>query len=158
MPNTYGDIYVQVVFAVKYRRKLIDKSWKDELNKYITGIINRKGVKPLIVNAAEDHIHIFFAMKSHVVVADLVRDVKRSSTNFINDKKFLDCKFEWQSGYGFFSYSKKHVSRVYDYIINQEAHHQQKSFEEEYIELMKTNEVEFEEQFLFDSDENKGAG
>ncbi len=155
MPNTYGDIYVQVVFAVKYRQKLIDKSWRDELNKYITGIINRKGVKPLIVNCVSDHIHIFFAMKSNVLVADLVRDVKRSSTNFINDKKFLNCKFEWQSGYAFFSYSKKHVDSVYNYILNQEAHHQQKSFEDEYIELMKTNEVEYEEQYLFDAVENK---
>jgi putative transposase len=150
MPNTYGDIYVQVVFAVKYRRKLIDKSWKDELNKYITGIINRKGVKPLIVNGVSDHIHIFFSMKSHIVIADLVRDIKRSSTNFINDNKFLNCKFEWQTGYGFFSYSKKHVSNVYNYILNQEAHHHKNSFEQEYVELLKINEVEYEEKYLFD--------
>lgn len=150
MPNTYGNIYVQVVFAVKFRQNLIANSWKDELYKYMSGILTRKGVKSLIVNGMPDHVHLFFSIKSNVVVSDLIRDVKNNSTNFINKNNFLPKKFQWQEGYGYFSYSKWDVDKIYNYVLNQEAHHQQKSFKNEYLDLLTQNEVEFENRFLFE--------
>ncbi len=150
MPNTYGDVYIQAVFAVKKRQNLIHHSWKEELNKYISGIITRKNVKSLIVNGMPDHIHVFFSMKSNILIADIIRDVKNNSTNFINERNFVQGKFEWQSGYGFFSYSSADVSKIYNYILNQEKHHAKMNFREEYLGFLRDFEIEYDERYLFE--------
>ena len=149
MSDTYSQIHIQIVFAVQHRLNLIDESWREELNKYISGIISNKSQKSLIVNGARDDIHVLVGLRPFMALADLVRDIKCNSTNFINDKKFLKHPFSWQDGYGAFSYSKNDIGRVYDYILHQKEHHQRKSFREEYIGLLNEHEIEFNEQYLF---------
>jgi len=150
MANTYSQLYIQIVFAVKGRENLIEKSWKDELHKYIAGIIKAKGQKPIIVNGMADHIHVFIGLKPSMAISDLVRDIKNNSTNFINERKFLKSKFSWQEGYGAFSYSHSHIQTVYNYILNQEEHHKRRKFREEYTELLRKFEIEYNEQYVFD--------
>jgi REP element-mobilizing transposase RayT len=150
MPGTFSQIYIQVVFAVKDRENLIGKSWKDELHKYMAGIIKRKEQKSIIVNGMSDHIHAFIGLKPSMAISDLVRDIKNNSSNFINDKKFVKGKFSWQEGYGAFSYSHSHIQNVYDYILNQEEHHKNRTFQEEYLEFLKKFEIEYNEKYLFD--------
>lgn len=150
MPGTYSQIYIQIVFAVKGRQNLIAKSWKDELYKYISGIISNKGQKSIIVNGMPDHIHVFVGLKPSMAIADLVRDIKNNSTNFINKNKFVNGKFSWQEGYGAFSYAHSQINQVYNYILNQEQHHHKKSFREEYIEFLTKFEIDHNEKFLFD--------
>ena len=133
MAGTFSQIYIQVVFAVKGRENLIGEKWKEELNKYIAGIIKKKGQKPIIVNG----------------ISDLVRDIKNNSTNFINDSNFIAGKFSWQEGYGAFSYSHSHISRVFNYIKNQEEHHKKRTFRDEYLELLKKFEIEYNEKYMF---------
>jgi REP element-mobilizing transposase RayT len=118
--------------------------------KYIAGIINGKNQKPIIVNGVSDHVHVFVGLKPAMNIADLVRDIKNNSTNFINEKKFLRGRFSWQEGYGAFSYSHRQVSDVYQYILNQEEHHRKKSFREEYQEFLRDFEVSYDEQYLFE--------
>jgi REP element-mobilizing transposase RayT len=149
MAGTFSQIYIQIVFAVKGRENLIIKTWKDDLHKYIAGIIKGKNQKPIIVNGMPDHIHAFVGLKPSMAISDLVRDIKNNSTNFINDNKFVRGKFSWQEGYGAFSYSKSHIEKVYNYILNQEKHHRKKSFREEYLEFLKKYEIEFNEKYLF---------
>ena len=148
--GTFSQLYIQVVFAVKGRENLIAKSFKDELYKYISGIITAKGQKSIIVNGMADHIHIFFGLRPSMRISDLVRDIKNNSSNFINDRKLIEGKFSWQEGYGSFSYSPSHVSRVYNYILNQEEHHKKKTFKVEYLELLKEFEIEYNEKYLFE--------
>ena len=150
MSGTFSQIHIQVVFAVKRRENLIDNSWKDELCKYISGIIKGKNQKPIIVNGMPDHMHVFMGLRPAMPVADMARDIKNNSSNFINDNKFIRGKFAWQEGYGAFSYSHSHIERVYYYILNQEAHHKKKTFQEEYIELLKEFEIEYDEKYLFE--------
>jgi len=150
MPGTYSQIYIQIVFAVKGRENLINKEWKDNLHKYIAGIIKGKEQKPIIVNGMADHIHSFVGLRPSMAISDLVRDIKNNSSNFINENKFVIGKFSWQGGYGAFSYSQSQISAVYDYILNQEEHHKKKSFREEYVDLLKKFEIEYEEKYLFD--------
>lgn len=150
MAGTYSQIYLQVVFAVKGRENLIAKSWKDELHKYIAGIIREKEQKPIIVNGMSDHIHAFVGLKPSMRISDLVRDVKNNSSKFINEKGFIRGKFSWQEGYGVFSYSHSHIGKVYNYILNQEEHHRKKTFKDEYLELLKKFEIEFKEEYVFE--------
>ena len=150
MAGTFSQIYVQVVFTVKGRNNLISKDWKEDINKYITGIIKGKGQKSIIVNGMSDHEHIFFGLKPSMAISDLVRDIKNNSSNFINKQGFVRGKFSWQDGYGVFSYSHSHIQRVYNYILNQEKHHRKKTFKEEYLELLKKFEIEYDEKYLFD--------
>ena len=150
MSGTFSQVYVQIVFAVKGRENLIAKSWKDDLHKYIAGIIKGKEQKPIIVNGMPDHIHAFIGLKPSMSISDLVRDVKNNSSNFINQHKFVKDKFSWQEGYGVFSYSHSQISSVYDYILNQEEHHKKRTFKEEYMELLKKFEIEFNEKYLFE--------
>jgi REP element-mobilizing transposase RayT len=150
MAGTYSQIYLQVVFAVKGRENLIAKSWKDELHKYIAGIIKEKDQMPIIVNGMPDHIHAFIGLKPSMRISDLVRDIKNNSSKFINEKRFVKGKFSWQEGYGVFSYSHSHIERVYNYILNQEEHHRKKTFKNEYLELLKKFEIEFKEEFMFE--------
>ncbi len=150
MPGTFSQVYIQVVFAVKGRENLIQKKWKDDLNKYIAGIIKGKEQKPIIVNGMPDHVHAFIALRPSMAISNLVRDIKNNSSNFINKKKLVKGKFSWQEGYGVFSYSHSQIGNVYDYILNQEEHHRKNTFREEYIEFLKKFEIEYNEKYLFD--------
>ncbi len=150
MAGTYSQIYIQIVFAVQCRQNLIQNQHKLELNKYISGIITKKTCKSIIVNGMPDHIHAFVGLKPSIAISDLVRDIKNNSSNFINEKKWIKGKFSWQSGYGAFSYSRSQIDKVYNYILNQEKHHKKRTFREEYIELLKKFEIEFNEKYLFE--------
>ncbi len=150
MAGTFSQIYIQVIFAVKGRANLIRKEWKDDLHKYLAGIIKKKGHKSIIVNGMPDHIHSFIGLKPVMAISDLVRDMKNNSSNFINDRKLVKGKFSWQDGYGAFSYSDSDINNVYQYILNQEVHHQKKTFREEYIGLLDQFGIEYNEKYLFD--------
>lgn len=150
MAGTFSQVYIQVVFTVKGWENLIRKEWKDELHKYIAGVIKGKEQKPIIVNGMPDHIHAFVGLRPAMAISDLVRDIKNNSSNFINEKKLVTGKFSWQEGYGAFSYSHSHIQNVYDYILNQEEHHRTKTFREEYIDFLKKFEIEYNENYLFE--------
>jgi len=151
MPNTYTQIYIQLVFATKGRDNKIINSVRDEIEKYIFGIFNNKGQKVLAIYANPDHVHIFFSYKNlQITISDLVKTVKTESTNFINEKKLCLNHFAWQQGYGAFSYAKSQKEQVVNYILNQELHHKNKTFKEEYIEFLNAFEIEFQEQYLFE--------
>ena len=150
MAGTFSQLYIQTVFAVKGRENLIDKRWRDELCKYISGIITGKGQKSIIVNGVADHIHCFIGLKPSMSISDLMRDVKNNSSKFINEKGFIKGKFSWQEGYGAFSYSHSQIEQVYNYILNQEMHHQKKTFKEEYLEFLTKYEIEYKNEYLFD--------
>ena len=150
MAGTFSQIYIQVVFTVKGWENLIGKEWKDELHKYIAGIIKGKEQKPIIVNGMPDHIHAFVGLRPAMAISDLVRDIKNNSSNFINEKRLVKGRFLWQEGYGAFSYSHSHIQNVYDYILNQEEHHRKKTFKEEYIDFLKKFEIEYNEKYLFE--------
>ncbi len=154
MPNTYSQIYIQIVFAVKGRQNLISKSNREELQKYITGIVQNRGQKLLAIYSMPDHTHILVNLKPSIAIADLVRDIKTGSSHFINENNWIKGKFSWQEGYGAFSYSLNQVYNVINYILNQEEHHKKEAFKEEYIELLKTFEIEFKEEYLFEWNEN----
>lgn len=149
MANTYTQIHIQAVFAVQNRRCLIDKVWKDELYKYMTGIIQNYDHKVLQINGVSDHIHILFGMRPTQSLSDLMQIVKKESSRWINKKGFVKGRFSWQAGFGGFSYSKSQLSWVIHYIQNQENHHKKQSFLEEYVILLKDFEVEFGDQYLF---------
>ena len=149
MANTYTQIHIQFVFAVKYRDGIIHPSFKEELYQYISGIIKVNNHKLLAINGMPDHIHIFIGMRPTQSISDLLQDIKGSSSKWINEKKFLKLKFEWQEGYGAFSYSKSHVKDVIRYIQNQENHHKKESFREEYLNFLKAFEIEFDERYIF---------
>ena len=150
MAGTFSQIYIQCVFAVKGRRNLMQKTWRKEVYKYMAGIITNKGQKSIIINGVEDHVHLFVGLKPSMALSDLMRDVKNNSSNFINNNNWLPGKFSWQEGYGAFSYSHSHIQNVYQYIMNQEAHHRRKTFKDEYMELLEKFEIPFEERFLFE--------
>lgn len=150
MAGTFSQLYIQIVFALKGRENLISNQWKDDLHKYISGIIRGKEQKAIIMNGMPDHIHAFIGLKPSMSISDLVRDIKNNSSNFINDRSLVKGKFAWQEGYGAFSYSHSHIDSVYQYILNQETHHKKTTFREEYLEFLKRFEVEYDEQYLFD--------
>jgi len=150
MAGTFTQIYIHVVFSVQGRKPLLKKNFKEEVFKYISGIIKNKGQKPLIVNGTHDHNHILVGVKPSISASELIRDVKNNSSNFINKSNWLNCKFKWQEGYGAFSCSHSQLSNVYNYILNQEMHHHKKSFKEEYNEFMDLNEIHYEAKYLFD--------
>lgn len=150
MANTYTQIYIHAVFAVKGRQNLLKNPWRQEVFKYIAGIIEGKGQKSIIVNGVADHVHIFVGLKPTIAVSDLLRDVKNSSSKFINEQKFLPGKFEWQEGFGAFSYANSQVEQVYQYILNQEEHHRTKTFKEEYFAILEKFQVEFDDKYVFD--------
>lgn len=150
MANTYSQIYIQVVFAVAGRLNLIEKSWKDELYKYITGIIKNNDQKLIVIGGVENHIHILIGLKPNIALSDLVRDIKANSSRFINEKRFVKGKFSWQEGFGAFSYSQSQLDDVIRYIENQEEHHKKYSFKDEYLKFLKKYEVDYNEKYLFD--------
>ena len=149
MSNTYTQLHIQFVFAVKYRAALIQKPWKDELHQYITGIFQANDHKILQINSMPDHIHILVGMRPTQSISSLVQNVKTESSKWIKDRKFCAASFAWQSGYGAFSYSKSHVPDVIRYIQNQEAHHQKETFLDEYRHFLKVFEIEYDEQYIF---------
>ena len=150
MPNTYTQLYIQFVFAVKWRESLIQSSWKDELYKYITGIVQNNKSKMLAINGMPDHIHIFVGYKPSVSIPDLIKDIKIASSLWINERKLANEKFNWQEGYGAFSYRLRDIDEICKYIQNQELHHHKKTFREEYIELLKDFSIEYEDKYLFE--------
>jgi putative transposase len=150
MAGTFSQIYIQTVFAVKGRENLLLKDWRNDVFKYMSGIIENKEQKPIIVNGVADHVHLFIGLKPSMALSDLIRDVKNNTSNFINESQWLKRKFSWQEGFGAFSYSHSHIRKVYDYIYNQEEHHKKKTFREEYIGLLNKFQIPHEERFLFD--------
>ena len=150
MTGTFHQLHIQVVFAVKGRENLVSNNWKEELHKYIAGIIEGKGQKSIIVNGMPDHIHAFIGLRPAMAISDLVRDIKNNSSNFVNNHNWVKGKFSWQEGYGAFSYSHSHIDAVYQYILNQENHHKKKTFKQEYLELLKKFEIGYDEKYLFE--------
>ncbi|GAB3493341.1 hypothetical protein GCM10027341_08510 [Spirosoma knui] len=149
MPNTYTQLYAQIVFAVKGRQNLIRKEYRDELHQYLTGIVQNKGVKLMAVFAMPDHVHLFVSFGPTVAIADLVRDVKASSSSFIKEKGW--CKrFAWQEGYGAFTYGQSQVKAVVDYVLTQEEHHRKRPFREEYLAFLQKFDVPYEPKYLFE--------
>ena len=150
MANTYTQIYIQIVIVVRGRHCLIPDEKKEILYKYITGIIQNKKHKLISINGTQNHIHILIGLNPAEALADLIKEVKRCSTNFINEQKWMRGKFSWQNGYGGFSYSRSHLDKVINYIKNQEKHHKQKTFREEYVEMLEKYKVEYDEKFIFE--------
>lgn len=149
MANTYHQIYLQTVFAVKYRNAVISKDWKSKLFGVIGNLINETNCKTIIVNGVQDHVHCFSGLKPVVSVSELMKTVKAKSSKYINDHKLTAERFEWQEGYGVFSYSQSQVDTVYQYIQNQEVHHKKKTFREEYLGFLKKFKVEYDDQYIF---------
>ena len=150
MANSYSQIYLQLIFTVKYRRATLDKTWRDELFSFMSGIINNTGNKTVIINGVEDHLHCFLILKPNTKISELTQKVKSSSSKWINENNLTPQKFQWQSGYGVFSYSKSHVGRVYNYIKNQEIHHKEISFKQEYLDFLKKFGIPYEERYIFE--------
>ena len=152
MANTYTQLYFHIVFAVKGRSNYISEQWKDELYKYISGIIANKDQKLMIVNGMPNHIHLLIGTKPNCNLSDLIRDIKANSSKWINEKKFTNFHFEWQTGFGAFTVSQSVVSNVIEYIKNQEEHHRKKTFKEEYVEFLKAYQIDFKDEYLFDEE------
>lgn len=150
MSNTYSQLHIQFIIAVKGRQNLLHKNWREKVFKYIAKIIKDRGHKSIIVNGIEDHVHIFVGLNPSMSISDLVRDIKSNSSRFINQQQWIRGKFAWQSGYGAFSYSRSQIEDVYNYILRQEEHHKKQSFKEEYYTFLKKFEVEYQDQYLFD--------
>ncbi len=156
MANTYTQIYIQVVFAVQGRQCLIQPEYKGEIHQYITGIVTNQGQKLIQINGVADHVHVLIGLKPNIALSDLVRDIKAGSSKFINDKRWVHGRFNWQEGFGAFSYGHSQLNEVIRYIQNQEAHHQQKSFKHEYFGLLRKFDIAFEDKYVFDFIEDKG--
>lgn len=150
MAGTFSQIYIHYVFAVKGRENLMQQPWRDDVFKFIAGIIKGKNQKPIIVNGVADHVHVFVGLNTSMCISDLVRDIKNNSSNFINDQHFLKGKFSWQEGYGAFSYAHSQIEQVYQYIANQEEHHKKKTFKDEYLDFLQKFEGVYNERYLFD--------
>ncbi len=150
MAGTFSQIYIQIVFAVSGRNSLIHSEWEEELYKYITGIVQNKGQKMLAINGVPDHIHFLIGMKPICCLSDLVREIKKSSNEFVKGKKLLRTKFGWQEGYGAFSYSHSSLASVIRYINTQKEHHKKKTFKQEYLEFLSRFEIEFKDEYLFE--------
>ena len=153
MARTFHQIYIQIVFSVKHRVHLIPSDKKEELHKYITGVVQNNKCKMIAINSMPDHIHIFIGLHPTIAISDLVKTIKISSNDLINDNHWLYNKFYWQDGFGVFSYGKSQVKNVYNYIMNQEEHHKKYTFNEEYLLFLKKYEIEYDSRFVFDLDD-----
>ncbi|HWD89080.1 MAG TPA: IS200/IS605 family transposase [Mucilaginibacter sp.] len=149
MSNTYTQIHIQCVMAVKYRQSLIQPEWKAQLHKYITGIVQNHDHKMLAINSMPDHLHLFIGFRPRQPLSDLMRLVKGESSEWINLQQFTPAVFRWQEGYGAFSYSRSHVQRVINYVLNQETHHRKQTFLEEYRQFLDQFEVDYDERYIF---------
>ena len=151
MSNTYTQLYIQLVFAVKGRKSFIQQTWEQELYQYVTAVVQNDKHKLLAINGMPDHIHIFLGLNPAIAISDLVKDIKRATNNWVNDKAFIKEKFEWQGGYGAFSYSRSQIDQVCKYIVNQKVHHSKQSFKTEYTNLLKLFEIDFKkDEYLFE--------
>jgi len=150
MANTYHQVYIQCVFAVKYRDAIIANDWRPILQGVIGNLINETGCKTIIINGTEDHIHCFLGLKPVVSIAELMKTVKAKSSKYINDHQLTKSRFEWQEGYGVFSYSHSQIDQVYKYIDNQEEHHKQQTFKEEFLKFLGKYEVPYDERYIFE--------
>lgn len=150
MANTYSQLYIQIVFAVKGRDYFINESFREELQKYMSGIIANKKQKLYAIYCMPDHTHILVSMKPDIAVSDLVRDIKANSSSFVKEKKFVNSIFSWQEGFGAFSYSKSQAKNVVDYILTQPEHHRKITFREEYLDLLNDFGIEYNEKYLFE--------
>lgn len=150
MSNTYTQIYIQVIFAVKHRNALIKPVWEERLYQYITGIVQTQGQKMLAINGMPNHIHFLIGMKPTCCLSDLVREIKKSSSLFIKDEKLSQFDFNWQAGFGAFSYSHSSLDSVIKYIHNQKEHHKKVSFQEEYMDFLAKFSVDYKEEYLFE--------
>jgi putative transposase len=150
MSDTFTQLYIQLVFAVKGRYSFIQSAWEEDLYKYITAVIQNDRHKMLAINGMPDHIHIFLGFNPAIAISDLVKDIKRASNNWINAKGFTKEKFEWQLGYGAFSYGKSHIDQVCKYISNQKNHHTKQSFRREYTSLLSLFDIAFKDEYLFE--------
>lgn len=151
MANTYTQIHIHVVFAVQNRQSLIREQWKDELYRYITGIVQNHDHKMLQINGMPYHVHLLIGMRPVESLSDLVKRVKQNSSKWINQNGFINGRFSWQEGYGAFSYSRSQLPGVIQYIRNQQGHHKKRTFREEYLELLQSWEVDFDERYIFKS-------
>jgi putative transposase len=158
MPNTITQIYIQVVLAVEWRQALIRPANKEELHKYITGIVHNKGQKMIAINSRPDHLHMLVGMKPDIALSGLVREVKKSPTGFINANRWVKGRFNWQAGFGGFSYSLSSLDGVIRYIQNQDEHHAKRSFRDEYTQLLRKFGVAFDEKYVFDFAEEEALG
>ena len=149
MVNTYTQIHIQAVFSVQNRECIIGNKWRDELYRYITGILTHNSHKLLIINGMPDHIHVLFGLRPAQSLSDLMQDIKGSSSKWINDKKFIRGKFSWQEGFGAFSYSKTQIGQIIQYIEKQQEHHRKKTFIEEYKELLDSFDIDYDERYVF---------
>ena len=150
MADTFSQIYIQIVFAVQNRKALIRREWEEELYKYITGTIQNKGQKMLAINGTSNHIHFFMGIKPTCCISDLIREVKKASNIFVNEKQFTPFKFQWQEGFGAFSYGHSQLTDVIQYIEKQKEHHKKKTFREEYLAFLKAFEIDFKDEYLFE--------
>jgi putative transposase len=149
MPNTFTQLYIHFVFAVKFRAAIIQPDWEEHLHKYITGIVQNNGHKMLAINSAVDHLHLFIGLNPNQSISELMRLVKGDSSEFINKQKFIKAKFVWQEGYGAFSNSQSQIDGVVKYIVNQKQHHHKTSFREEYIKMLNEYRVDYDERYIF---------
>jgi putative transposase len=150
MANTYHQVYIQAVFAVKYREALLHKDWRKDVFAVIGHLINETGCKTIIVNGVEDHVHCFLGLKPTVSISELMKTVKAKSSKYINDNKLIVNRFEWQEGYGVFSYSHSNIDAVYKYITNQEEHHKKENFKNEYLKQLDSFTIPYEERYTFE--------
>lgn len=150
MANTYTQIYIHIVFAVQGRQNLIPKIIREELHKYITGIVQNRNQKMLAIFCMPDHTHILVGMKPDISISDITRDIKAISSKIINDNRLIKGKFNWQIGFGAFSYSNSQIDSVVKYILNQEQHHKRKTFRDEYLELLEKFGIEYDQKYLFE--------
>ena len=150
MADTFSQIHIQAVFAVQNRNALILPAWEEELYKYITGIVQNKGQKMLAINGTSNHIHLLIGMKPECCLSDMVREIKKSSNAFINEKRLTPFNFQWQAGYGAFSYGHSQLTEVIQYINNQKQHHKKQSFKDEYLTFLKNFKIEFKSEYLFE--------
>ena len=149
MANTYTQIYLHIVFAISGRACVVASSRREELQKYITGIVTRKGQKLIAIYCMPDHTHVLLGLKPNIAPSDLIGDVKTGSTNHINEQRWIGCRFSWQEGYGAFPVSHSHLDRVANYIRNQETHHRRKSFQQEYVEFLGRHHVPYDQRYIF---------
>ena len=150
MANTYSQISIHAVFAVKYRENIITQAWRDDLHKYIAGTITKKGAKQLAVGGWKDHVHVFFGLPVNQSISDFMSVVKSNSSRWINEQGFVKGKFQWQEGFGAFSFARSQRDVVINYIMNQEEHHRKKTFKEEYLKMLHDFEIEYNPEYLFE--------
>jgi putative transposase len=150
MADTFTQCYFHLIFSPKNREALISKEWKNDLEKYITGIIQNHKHKLLAIGSMPDHIHVFIGYNVNHLIPNLIEEIKTSSNAWIKKEKKSKFKFEWQYGYGAFTHSKSQVDKVVKYILNQEEHHRKRPFKEEYLEILRKNDLKFKNEYVFD--------